>query len=110
MEEGGEPVLDVLEHGDIPFMDEKSTDGLKEKSDENSKKISKETAVVKNKANAQVKTTNVLKSSPSPRTTSKVLPKSIQTKATPTPIKPKVNTGRVPSGTTTRKALTGGDT
>jgi len=109
MEEVGEPVVDVLKQEDIPFMDEKSADGLKEKLDENSKKISKETTVVK-KTKAQDRTTNVLKSSPSPRTTSKVLPKSSQTKASTTPIKPKVNTGRVPSGTTTRKPLTGGNT
>jgi len=110
MEKVGEPEVDMQEEqGEIPFMDERETDGLKEKLDKNVKKISKETTVVK-KANAQNKATDVLKSSPSPRTTSKVLPKSSQTKTSTTPIKPKVNTGsRVSSGTTTRKPLAGGN-
>ena len=94
------------EQGEIPFMDERETDGLKEKLDKNVKKISKETTVVK-KSNAQSKATDVLKSSP--RTTSKVLPKSSQTKTSTTPIKPKVNTGRVSSATITRKPLAGGN-
>eukprot|EP00090_Calanus_glacialis_P003190 TRINITY_DN12342_c0_g1_i2.p1 TRINITY_DN12342_c0_g1~~TRINITY_DN12342_c0_g1_i2.p1 ORF type:complete len:601 (-),score=144.37 TRINITY_DN12342_c0_g1_i2:513-2315(-) len=89
---------------DIPFMDDKMADDLKEKTSADTSKISKETKVVKKVTAAQNKTTNVLKSNP--RTTLQASPKSSQPKFSATPTKSKFTTSRASSATEGRKETT----
>ena len=70
-------------------------DDLKEKTSEDTSKISKETKVVKKVTAAQNKTTNVLKSNHG--TTSQASPKSSQPKFSATPTKSKLSTSRASS-------------